>query len=129
MMKKKRFLRRWAAAMAVVVASMSLGMPRAQAMMAPTQTAVSAAASDRAADMKLVQTTLENKMVSERLKQMGLSPDEIQARLNGLSDQKLHQVAMQIDHQKAAGDGGATAITILIVVAVVALFIWLWDEL
>ena len=129
MIKKKGFLRRWAIAMAVVTATMSIGMPRAQAMMAPTQTAVASVSADRAADMKIVQTTLENKMVSERLKQMGLSPEEIQARVNGLSDQKLHQVAMRIEKQRPAGDAGATAITILIVVGVVALFIWLWDNL
>ncbi|MBV9080126.1 MAG: PA2779 family protein [Elusimicrobia bacterium] len=127
--KSSFFLRGGAVAMALLTASMSVGVPRAKAMMAPTETAVAAAGADRTADMKIIQSTLENRMVSQRLKDMGLSTEQINQKLAGLSDAQVHRVAMQIEKQNPAADDQSTALTILIAVAVVALIIWLWDRL
>jgi hypothetical protein len=41
-------------------------------------------------------------MVSERLKQYGFTQEEIQARLDQLSDQEIHQVALNLDELKMA---------------------------
>lgn len=128
-MKRGKLLRFVAVTLAVTTGLMSVGAPRAQAMMAPTQVAVSQTMSDRAADMRTIQSTLENKMVKQRLQDLGLSETQITERFSKLSDQKLHQVAMQIEKQNPAASDSSTAITILIVVAVVALVIWLWDHL
>jgi len=35
-------------------------------------------------------------MVGERLKDFGFTPDEIQSRLNQLSDPQVHQLALQL---------------------------------
>ena len=126
---KTKVFRNVAILLSVSLATMSVGAPRASAMMAPTQMAIVQAAASRSADLKTIQTALENKMVRQRLAQMGLSTDQVNQRLDRLSDQKLHQAALQIEKQSPAADSSDTAITILIVVAVVAVIIWLWDQL
>jgi hypothetical protein len=47
-----------------------------------------------------IQKFLEMKMVRERLKEFGLTPDEIQARLSQFDDQQVHQLALRLDDLK-----------------------------
>src|SRR5437879_10445815 len=57
----------------------------------------SASASVRAADMKIVSTALESKVLRAKLKAMGLDEAETQSRLSKLSDREIHQLASRID--------------------------------
>jgi hypothetical protein len=123
-----RLKRLIASALAVLVFTAGVGAPRLNAMVMPTQQAAPMTASfDRSADMATLQATLENKVVRQRLHDLGLSDSEIERRLTRLSDDQLHQVAMQIDQQVAAGDGGATVITVLVIAILLVLLIRLVD--
>lgn len=110
-------------AVAGLTAFTAVGVPRVQAMMVPAPMAAHVAAMDRQADMAKVQAVLENKIVRHRLGELGLTTDEINRRIAGLSDTQLHQVAMQADKQQAAGDAGATVLIVIAAIALLALII------
>ena len=59
---------------------------------------------ERASNLDKVQKFLEMKMVRERLKNLGFTPEEIQGKLNDLSDPQLHQLAMKMDDLKVGGE-------------------------
>ncbi len=63
--------------------------PRFYAGFSPSEGGALSSA-ERALELKQIQKFLEMKMVRERLKELGLSPDEIQARLNQLSAPSLY---------------------------------------
>ena len=73
---------------------------------------------ERTADLQKIQKVLEVKAVSERLKQFGLTQDEIQTRLVNLSDQQIHQVALQLDDLKIGRGDALGVIIALLVIAV-----------
>jgi hypothetical protein len=63
--------------------------PRVYAGFSPSEGGVLSSA-ERASELKQIQKFLEMKMVRERLRELGLSPDEIQGRLNQFSDPSLY---------------------------------------
>ena len=79
---------------------------------------------ERAADLNKIQNLLETKVVTEKLKQLGFNAEEIQTRLDQLTDQQLHQVALKVDQLKVGGDGGIV-IGILVIAVLVLLVIYL----
>ncbi len=95
-------------------------VPRAFAGFSPSE-AISLAF-DRPSDLEKVRKFLEMKMVRERLKDLGFTADEIEKRLVQLSDDQIHQIALQIDELKVGGDGWAVAI-VLILVAILAVLV------
>ena len=96
----------------------------ATASLAPVETIVSNSDPSllRAEDLQKVQRLLENKIVRQRLEDMGLSEEEINARLERVSDLQLHQLAMQIDALMPGGDDG-TLTTIVLVLLIVVLIL------
>ena len=99
--------------------------PRVDASFAPSGILLPVQ-TDRTADLETLQKALEQKMVKERLANLGLTPDEIQARLGQLSDQQLHNVAKQLDTLKVGGDSGiGIVIGILVIVILVVVLIQL----
>ncbi len=98
--------------------------PRVDASFAPSGI-IHQAQTDRTADLATLQKALEQKMVKERLANLGLTSDEIQARLGQLSDQQLHNVAKQLDDLKVGGDGIGIVIGILVIAILVVLLIQL----
>ena len=80
---------------------------------------------ERTVDLGKIQAALETKVVSERLAQLGFNKDEIQSRLDQLSDQQLHKVALKIDELKVGGDGGGVVIAILLIAIIVLLIVYL----
>ncbi len=76
-------------------------------------------------DMEKVRKFLETKMIRERLHAFGFRQEEIQARLNLLNDDQIHQVALKLDELKVAADGGEAVIIVLLIAAVVLLIIYL----
>lgn len=79
-------------------------------------TAVSAS---RMADMAKIQMALESKILRQKLMDYGLSPEETMARLNRLSDEQIHQLAIHTDSLQAGGDGGAGILLFLLLVAII----------
>lgn len=82
----------------------------------------------RADDMARVQRVLESKMVSERLSEIGLTPDEINARIDKLTDPELHSFAAQLDSLYPGGDAVGAVIGLLIIVILVILILKLLDK-
>ena len=57
----------------------------------------------READINKIQRVLESKMVSQRLSELGFSMDEINSKLQQLSDADIHQFASQLDSLMPGG--------------------------
>jgi hypothetical protein len=75
------------------------------AMLIPADVGVGAvSAGSRAADLGTIQSTLESKLVAQRLTEVGLTAQEVQARLAALSDDQLHQVAQNLDGLQPGGE-------------------------
>jgi hypothetical protein len=124
------FKRIIASAMAAAMIAVSVGAPRLEAMVVPTQQVAPAAALvELSHDRATVQAALENRLVRQRLHDLGLSDAEIDRRLTRLSGDQLHQVAMQIEKQAPAGDGTGVAITVLVIVLLVLLILKLADDI
>jgi len=99
---RPRFILRQAMIWILLVTVLGVGWypSEANAMLAPAQTTATEESSsnlDRAQDLEMVQRVLEHKLIRQRLEDLGLSPEEAHARLDGLSDAQLHQLAMQIE--------------------------------
>ena len=84
----------------VVMGVVSL-VPRVEASFVPSDQ--SSAAISRQEDIATIQKALEQKVVKERLKDLGYTEEEIKARLDRLSDSDLHSLATQIDIPMPAG--------------------------
>ena len=107
----------------LVVAMFVIGItPRVYAGFSPSEV-VGLSPIDRGSDLGKIQNTIETKMIGERLKQIGLTPDEIQKKLNQLSDAQIHQLAQQLDELKVGGDGGWVVLGIIIVLAAIAVLV------
>jgi hypothetical protein len=98
--------------------------PRVYAGFAPSE-GFALTSGERASNLDKVQKFLEMKMVRERLKDLGFTPEEIQGKLHDLNDQQLHQLAMKMDDLKVGGDGLGIVIAILVIVILVIIIIQL----
>lgn len=96
-------------------------VPRADAGLAPSEI-IQIAAVDRVQDLQKIQQVLEMKAVSERLKQFGLTSEEVQQRLASLSDQQIHQLALQLDEIRV-GQGDALGVIIALLVIVILVIV------
>ncbi len=74
---------------------------------------------DRSSDIRKIQKVLEIKMVEERLKELGFTPSEIQKRLEQLSDEQIHELALHLDRLQVGGDAGWVIVFLLIAILVV----------
>ncbi len=110
----------------LVVAMCIIGLvPNVEAGFAPSDM-IALSPGDRAADLDKIQKILETKVVGERLGKLGYTEEEINSRFAQLSDQQIHQLALQIDEVKVGGDGGLGIVIGLLVIAIlVVLFIQL----
>jgi hypothetical protein len=78
---------------------------------------------DRAADLSRIQNTLESKTIQQRLTDYGLSPEKTMTKLNSLSDEQIHRLAVHIDAVQAGGHRGIGFEEILIILLVVLLIL------
>jgi hypothetical protein len=113
------------AVMLVVVMGLVSLVPRVEASFVPTDQ--SASSLSRQEDMATIQRTLENKLVKERLKDLGYTEDEIKARLDRLSDAEAHSLATQLDSLAPAGQLGLV-IGILVIIILVIVIVMLLDR-
>ncbi len=77
----------------------------------------------RQADLKTVQKTLESTVITQRLMDYGLSPDEALARVNTLSDAQLHQFATKLDSLQAGGHHEDTLIILILALILLVLIV------
>lgn len=109
----------------LVAAMFVIGItPRVYAGFSPSEV-IGLSPAERSADLKKIQKFLEMKMVQERLKEFGLTQEEIQSRLNQLSDQQIHQMALKIDDLTVAGDGLGIIIALLVIAILVIIILQL----
>jgi hypothetical protein len=117
-----KMLRKWITCY-LVGAMFVIGItPRVYAGFSPSEV-VNLSPAERSADLKKVQKFLEMKMVRERLKELGLAREEIQSRMNQISDLQLHQLALKLDDLTVAGDGGLGIIVGLLVIAILVVIL------
>ena len=107
----------------LVVAMFVIGItPRVYAGFSPSEV-VGVPQIDRGSDLEKIQKAIETKIISERLKQIGLTPDEVQLRLSQLGDQQIHQLAQHLDQLKVGGDAGWVLLGLVIVAAAIAVLV------
>ena len=122
-MKKK--LANWVTWYMVTVMFLFAITPKVEAGFSPSEI-IGQSQINRSTNVEKIQKFLEIKMVRERLREFGFSPDEIQARLNQLSDPQVHQLAVQIDNAKVGTDDGlGIVITLLVIAILVVILVWL----
>lgn len=122
---KKLYFRQVALAVAFAVLVIGSIPARSMAYMVDTTSVVESA---RAADLANIQRILEEKVVSEKLSQAGLSMTEIRSRLDKLSDSEVHQFSKQLDSLYPGGDGLGVVIALLIIVILVMVILKLSDK-
>lgn len=96
--------------------------PRVEASFAPSQ-ALSTSPIDREADLDRIQTVLEAKLVTQRLADLGFTPQEIKERLSAMNDQEVHRVAQNLDELKVGKDGLGVVIAVLVIIVLVLVII------
>ena len=107
----------------LVMAMFVIGItPRVYAGFSPSEV-IGLSPAERSSDLQKVQKFLEMKMVRERLKEFGLTQDEIQTRLVQLSDPQIHQLALKLDDLRVAADDGLGIIIALLVIAILVIII------
>ena len=87
-----------------------------------------ASSETRQDELSRIQRALETEIVKEKLKAYGLTPGEIEQKLQGLSDGQIHMLAQASDQVLAGGDGLGVVIAILVIVLLVILILKLSDK-
>ncbi len=106
---------------AALIAVSAFAFP-AEAMLLPAGPPASAPI-DRAADLVLVQRTLESRELAQRLTDYGLTPEQALERLGALSDEQVHQFASRIEMLQAGGRHGTVDLEVLLLILLVLLLI------
>ncbi len=78
---------------------------------------------NRTADLAKIQKTLESKALQQRLADYGLSPANVLTKINGLSDEQVHQFAVNIDALQAGGMSDNNLIIILLLIILIIILI------
>ena len=120
----RRKITRWVIWYMVTVMSLLGITPRVEAAFSPSEI-IGQQAVNRIADLEKIQKVIEVKMIRERLNALGLSQEEIQARLNQMSNDQVHQLAVNLDELKVGGDDAVTVLIVLVIVAIAILVVYL----
>jgi len=108
----------------LVVAMFIIGVaPRVDAAFSPSEAL--SAPGVRAGDMERIRIVLENKLVTQRLRDLGYSTEEIMTRLSEMSDSQIHQFAQKLDDLKVGKDVGEAILFFLVVVILVIVILQL----
>ncbi len=109
----------------LAVAMFIIGIaPNVNASFSPSEQ-IALARIDRSADLQKIQTVLESKMVRDRLEKLGYTKEEIDSRLGMVSDQQIHQLALNLDQLKVGGDALGVVIALLVIAVLVVLLLQL----
>ena len=107
----------------------ALHVSPAAAGLAPSQTSgVTAITSSRDADLIAAQRALEHRVVAQKLRDYGVSPEEAKARLATLSDEELHTLASASAGLPSGGDDLGVLVTLLVIVLLVILILALLNK-
>ncbi len=110
--------------MAAMLFAISLVAGPAEAMFVPSAPdSKTTQRFDRVADMARIQRVLESKTLQQRLVDYGLSPEGALAKINGLSDEQVHQLATNIEALQAGGMSSSNLIIILLLIVIILILI------
>ena len=123
--KNAVFTRRIAMLLVVLMGVFSV-VPRLEASFVPSDE--SFASNARQKDMAMVQKVLEQKVVKGRLKALGYTEEEINSRLDQLSDDEIHQFATQLDSLTSGGGAIGFIIGVLVIILLIFLILHLTDK-
>lgn len=121
--KKSRFAGRITIMLIILMSLMSI-VPRVEAAFIPSTESQSELIRDQ--DIQIIKKALENKVITQRLQDLGFSDQEIQKRMDQLSDQEVHDLAVQIDSVSQGGILGVV-IAVLVIVILVLVIMKLMD--
>jgi hypothetical protein len=82
----------------------------------------------RGGDIEKIQAALENEVVQAKLRAYGLTSEEIQNKLQEMTENQISLLAQASDDVLAGGDGIGFVIGILVIVLLVILIIKLMDR-
>jgi Family of unknown function (DUF6627) len=118
----RKTITKWVAWYMVTVMLLLGISPRVDAGFSPSE-GLAVLQQDRQPDIQKIQRVLEAKMVSERLKTLGFTPDEIQARLTQLNDQQIHQMAQELDDLNVGGLEGIWEVLVAMVILTIVVLV------
>jgi hypothetical protein len=109
----------------LVLAMFVIGMaPRVDAAFAPSEM-LKISAEARTGDIERIRGVLENKLVTQRLRDLGYTTDEIMTRLSRMTNEEIHSFAQKLDDLKVGGDGLGVVIAVLVIVILVLVILQL----
>lgn len=114
-------------AFAVLILSSLTGPAEAMFLPQAGDQTAQVAVFDRAADIQKIRSVLESKQIAQRLMDYGLTYDEAMAKIDGMSDEQVHQLASNLDSIQAGGDVVGAVIGLLIIALLVVLLIYLLE--
>ena len=115
----------------VVIAAFAIfssAPPPVQAALISSQLSDGQIVTERNTDLDTVRQALEHQLVAQRLADYGFSKEEVQLKLQSLSDAQLHQLASVADDLAAGADGLGIVVTVLVIVLLVILILKLSDK-
>lgn len=123
-----RTLRFWTAVV-VVTYWCALQVTPAAAGLAPSRVSgATQIGSARDADLVVVQRTLENRVVAQKLRDYGVTPEQAQLRVASLSDRDLHTLASASRGLPSGGDDLGVIIGLLVIVILVIVILKLMNK-
>lgn len=120
---------RYVTALLLLLLMTAIDLAPAAAGLAPSRlSGVTEIKSQRDADMVAVQRALEHRLVAQKLRDYGVEPAAVQARLANMNDTELHQLATASAGLPSGGDGLGTLVAILIIVLLVIVILKLLNK-
>ena len=123
-----RALRFWTALFLLAWWSGIQVAPAGAGLVSSRTSGVTSIASTRDADMVAVQRALENRLVGQKLRDYGVTADQVKARLAHMSDQDLHTLASTSKGLPSGGDALGVIVTILVIALLVILIMKLMNK-
>jgi len=113
---------------AALIAVSAFAAP-AEAMLLPMAPGTpTAAPADRAADLAVIQRTLESQVLQQHLMDYGLTPEQALERLSSLPDGQVHQLSSRIDALQAGGRRLSATLEILLLILLILLLILIFAQ-
>jgi hypothetical protein len=106
----------------------SISPPPARAALIESKLSGSQVVFQRVTDLETVRQALEHEMVAQRLADYGFSQQEVQLKLQTMTDAQLHQLASAADTLAEGGDGLGVVVTVLVIILLVIVILKVTDN-
>jgi hypothetical protein len=106
----------------------SISPPPARAALIESKLSGSQVVSQRVTDLDTVRQALEHEMVAQRLADYGFSQQEVQLKLQTMTDAQLHQLASAADTLAEGGDALGVVVAVLVIILLVIVILKVTDN-